>query len=337
MPKRSIDQCSSSNAEGVRDRKEVMNAEIVRNGEEEEEEKQTPQDPVAALTVDSQLDELIPFEDRKKDDNVLVCMRTHHTPQWRTLLDVLKDLVPECPVTFTEHYMKLMSTDPKDIVLVDVDITAEFYFCREEVTVGLDLHALYRNVRNLTTIGFILELVYLRDDPARLHVNIINSEKRTTIMHKLNLLKLDDETINMPPADFSRVLSMQAIDFQKYIKEMCFISNRITVLSNRSSLCLSAEGSKGTMTAKIQPTRNGMAFVDQQQAVKEVKGTFLAKYLEKFSRPLASQVQLWIKEDYPLLLRYQMATAFVKFAIAPIEMDEDENAADVLHNEVDSP
>lgn len=270
-----------------------------------------------------------PFSEVQKDENVLVCMRTQHTPQWRTLLDVLKEVIPESPVTFTKSFMKITASDANNIALVDAAITSEYYFCREETTVGLNVSLLHGVVRNLTTIGFILELLLLKNDPNHLRVRIINTNKRTSIFHKLKLLRLDEDEMVMDEPDFSRVISIQAIDFQKYIKELSFISNKIKLKVTKTCLSMSANGSKGSTTTKIYPTTNGLSYVHQEQGEFDVQGTFSAKYLEKFSRPLDKQVQIFVRENFPMVLLYEMPTAVIRFVIAPLEdEDEDQDAQD---------
>lgn len=150
--------------------------------------------------------------------NVVMCMRTLQASQWRTLADALKDLVPECAVKFDNTGLKIISMDLGHVALVHLHATSEFYYCKEEVTLGLNVLALYRMLRNLTTAGYMLEFTLLSDSMDYLQIIITNTDKKTVTKNSLRLLKLPDESIFIPTTVFHRVLSMPSTDFQRYVR-----------------------------------------------------------------------------------------------------------------------
>ncbi|KAG5192864.1 hypothetical protein JKP88DRAFT_272179 [Tribonema minus] len=286
--------------------------------------------PAAASSPPAAGDEDVPL-------GTLVLLRTSHSQQWRTLADALKDLVPECPVTFGADGLKLVSMDPGMIALI----------CW--LMVGLNVAALYRMLRNLTTGGYILELSIHESTPDRMSVVVSNGEKRVRTCHSLKLLRLPEEIITIPPAVFQRVLSIPSADFQRYVRELSGVSNRIRVRSSRDRLTLSATGVAGLTEIEIRPTASGMhwQFIEPPPpppppsaaddapepsaasadgasppaAVEDpgIDGVFLSKYLERFSRPLDSIVEIFLKRDYPLVLRYTMQTTVVRLVVAQCE------------------
>ncbi|KAG5183090.1 hypothetical protein JKP88DRAFT_157547 [Tribonema minus] len=271
----------------------------------------------AAAAVACPTDEAVP-------EGILVCMRTHHTQQWRTLTDALKDLISESPVTFGPAGMKLVSMDPAHVALVNLQIQSEHYYCKREITVGLNVAALYKMLRNLTTGGYILELSLSEDDPDHLRVLISNEDKRTRTSNRPKLLRLPDEIITIPPAVFQRVLSIPSADFQRYIRELSGVSNKIKIRSTRDVLVLSAEGTSGSTEIEIRPTASGMhwQFIDSEATDEVVEGVFYSRYVERFARPLDSVVEIFIKQAYPLVLRYQLQAATVRLVIAQCTDDD---------------
>lgn len=264
------------------------------------------------------------------DSNVIVCMRTFKTQQWRTLVDALKDLVPEVPITFGPDGLKLVSMDPAHIALIHLHAKSEFYYCKETTVTGLHMNTLYKMLRNLTTGGYQLELSILADDADHLQVIITNNEKRTCIRNRLRLLRLRQDVITIPPTTFSRVLSIPSGDFQRYIRELSGLSNNIKVQSTRDKFILSASGTSGSSSIEIRPTASGMHWLhidnnDGREPNDDViEGVFLSKYLERFARPLGASCEIYIKQNYPLVLRYKLTTAVVRLVISQSVVDDDE-------------
>lgn len=268
--------------------------------------------------------------------NVVMCMRTLQAAQWRTLADALKDLVPECAVKFDKTGLKIVSMDLGHVALIHLHAISEFYYCKEEITVGLNVLALYRMLRNLTTAGYLLEFTLTSDNPDHLQVIVTNTDKRTVTRNNLKLLRLPDESIHIPTTIFHRVLSMPATDFQRYIRELSAVSQEITIKSTDNVLILSANGACGSTSIEIQPTAKGMhwSHIKQGGDGNVVKGVFHSKYLERFARPLDNEVELFIKQDYPLIIRYVMASAVIRLVIAPVNEDEEAGAEHEMDNAV---
>ncbi|KAG5182928.1 hypothetical protein JKP88DRAFT_157404 [Tribonema minus] len=283
--------------------------------------------PPAAAAEEPNADALAAPSEPEVPEGTVVCMRTHHTQQWRTLIDALKDLIPESPVTFGASGMKLISMDPAHVALINLQVCSEFYYCKRETTVGLNVAALYRMLRNLTTGGYLLEINLLESDPDHLSILVNNEEKRTRTSNRLKLLRLPEEIITIPPTVFQRVLSIPSADFQRYIRELSGVSNKISIRSTKDMLLLSASGTMGTTEIEVRPTASGMHWQHIESAASDeeeeaVEGVYLAKYLERFSRPLDPVVEIFMRPAYPLVLRYSMSTAVVRLVIAQCAREE---------------
>jgi len=182
-------------------------------------------------------------------------------------------------------------------------------------------------LRSLTTGGYLIEFVLDDDDPEYLRITISNSDKRVKTTHRLRLLNLADEQISIPATTFNRVLSIPSTDFQRYIKELASVNKYITIKSTRDKLILSAMGNTGPSSIEIEATASGMHFQHRELLEDDdsiVEGVYLSRFLERFSRPLDSNVQLFLKKDYPLVLRYCLPTAVIRLVLAPEDNDGDE-------------
>ena len=260
------------------------------------------------------------------DPDVRVCLRTSQTSQWKTLVDILKDLIVESPIHFDETGMKLVSMDPAQVALISVHAKSEFYVCREPVRIGISMISLHRLLRNLTPSGYIMELSLLYSEPQFMRLRLTNPDKRSVSFNKIHLLRLDIEEITIPSTVFDRVLSLPSTDFQRHIRELSAVSDRIGIRSTKDTLYLSAEGTMGFSEIEIKPSTSGLNWhlinTDQGDNGNEVTGIFLAKYLERFSKPLDVTAELFLKKDFPMVLRYKLPSVTVRFLLAPA-LEED--------------
>jgi proliferating cell nuclear antigen PCNA len=257
--------------------------------------------------------------------STIMMMRSSQATVWRVLVDFLKDLCCETPVMFNEDGLKLISLDPIKVALLHLQAKPEFYVCREPITIGLNVTALYKMLRNLTTGGYMLEFSIDSGERDVLAIKLINSDKRTCTSNKLKLLNLPQETLIIPSTNFQRVLSIPSADLQRHVRELSALSNKIKVKSTSDQLILSAEGTMGSSEIVIRPTASGMHWIsidnndDMEGKDTVIEGVYFSKFLERFSRPLDPICEIFVKENYPLVLRYVMSIATVRLVIAPVE------------------
>ena len=45
-------------------------------------------------------------------------------------------------------------------------------------------------------------------------------EKKFVTTYRLNLMDLNEEDLNLPPASFDSIITMPSVDFQKYCRDM---------------------------------------------------------------------------------------------------------------------
>lgn len=258
------------------------------------------------------------------DPDVLVMMRTSLASQIRTLFDTLKELVPEAPITFETSSLKITSMDSTKCALCHIVCTTEFYFCADPPrTIGINVAALYKCLRSLTTTGYVLEMAMYKSKPDFLTVTVSNVDKRTVVTNEIRLLKLPSQEITIPAVTFSRVISMPASDFQRYVRELATISQEIRVVCGDDYLELEAKGSAGGTRIRIMPAASSLNFIYRDEKEPNVAASFSSRFLERFSKVLDASVEIYMRQSYPIVLRYALASATVRFCLASIEEDED--------------
>ncbi|KAG5186467.1 hypothetical protein JKP88DRAFT_241075 [Tribonema minus] len=272
---------------------------------------------------DTKRNELGDVDDLPAD--CILMMRSTQTSQWRSIFDFVKDVTTEVPFKFDTEGLSIITLDPLKIALISVRAVTEFYYCKAPLNVGINVTVLYRLLRNLTSAGYVLEISMFQNETDVIHVQITNRDKRSVVRNKIKLLRLPDEVITIPSTTFDRVLSIPSSDLQRYIRELSSLSSKITVSSTRDELTLSAQGALGSSEITVRPTSSGVHFLfkDTEKHDEVVSARFYSRYLEKLCRPIDSSTEVFLKKGYPLVLRYNLATATIRVVIAPVNDDDE--------------
>jgi proliferating cell nuclear antigen len=165
-----------------------------------------------------------------------------------------------------------------------------------------------------------LTLYIDKDDESTLGIKIENSEKNSITKYKLNLMDLHEDNISIPPAVFDSVITMPSVDFQKICRDMHNLSDNIEIRSLENQIIFSCKGHFASQETIIGETNSGLSFVKNQNPEEIVQGIFALKHLILFSKctNLCSSIELYLKNDYPLIIKYAVASlGEIKLCLAP--------------------
>lgn len=255
------------------------------------------------------------------DDHLyLMRMCSSQAMQFKTLFDVLKDLLTEVNIRFDKDGFKIVSLDPGKIGMIYLSVfNMEKYFCHEVIYAGLYIGYIYKILRTVST-GHYLEWRIRKNEPMVMEIVMNHHDRRIQTMHHIKVLKLDIEEITIPHVEFDCVVSMPSTDLQKHIKELSHVSNILTIRGNERNIQFIARGDLGDTCIDVSPTPSGLNWLHRKDVNQFFDGSYFIKYIERFSRgQVDSTVELFFKQDYPLILRYQMTIGSLRFCVAPIQ------------------
>jgi len=251
-------------------------------------------------------------------------IRTVQSSAFKILIEALKELLTETTIEFDESGMKIVSMDTSMVVLVHLKLDAnkfEYYTCSGKVTIGVNMLNFYKLIRTINS-NDTLSLFIEGADKNHLGIKIENSEKNTKTTFKLDLMDLDHPKIQVDPADFNAVITIPSVDFQKICRDMNNIAEFVEMKNIGNQLILSCKGdfcSQETILADSD-TYNCMTTSSTSKNNEEiVQGVFNLKYLVLFTKctNLCNTVELYLKNDYPLVVQYLVASlGVVKLAVA---------------------
>jgi proliferating cell nuclear antigen len=264
-------------------------------------------------------------EDYNED---IVNVKTVQSGAFRVLVEALKEILTDTNIIFDETGIKLIATDNSHTVLIHMKLDAdkfEHFYCPKKTVIGLNMNNMFKLIKTMGN-NDILTMSISKMEPNRISFKINNIEKQSQTIFKLNLLDIADEDITIPPAKFETELTLPSADFQKIVRDMTNIGEAIEIKSSGSNLILSCEGDFADQQTILSETKDGLAFSVKSKPEEPIQGIFSLKYLLLFTKctNLCNLLHIYIKNDYPLIIRYDIANlGHIKLCLSPNVENED--------------
>lgn len=238
----------------------------------------------------------------------------------RTLFEVLKEIVHDVCLRIDSTGVKLLTLDGARCALVYMKLRAdafEEFICDGAFTLGLNMASVFKLVK---TSGSHDTITLYMDTPTsnELGIKIQNAEKNSVTDFKLKLLDVDEEIITLPDVEFDSVITMPSAFFQRMCRDMLNLSDTMIIRSSGNQLVLGCNGDFARQETVIGEADTGM--VMSSASPKTIEGRFSLKYLSLFCKAssLSNTIELFIKEAYPLILKYNVASlGELRFCVAP--------------------
>jgi len=256
------------------------------------------------------------------DPNNIIEIKTVQSSAIKILVEALKEILTDANIIFDKNGIKLIAMDSTHTVLIHMKLESdkfESYHCEKKITAGINMLNLFKLIKTMNNTD-TLSIYINKDDTNKLGLRINNQEKNTHTIYKLNLLDIADEEIQIPPAEFETELTLPSSDFQKLIRDMVNIGETVEIQSIGNSLKLECNGDFANQITILGETQNGLQYKSNLSPELTVQGIFSLKYLTLFTKctNLCNNIQLYIKNDYPLIIQYTIASlGIIKLCLAP--------------------
>ncbi len=258
------------------------------------------------------------------DDQHCVILKTVQAAAFQKLIEGLKDVITDTNLTFDKTGLRIMCMDGTHVSLVNLRLYAEnfeIYKCLDDITIGLNMGNFFKLIRSIEN-NDILTLSLETNNVHYLKIHIENIDKHKSTFYQLKLLDLDQQNISVPSSDFKTVITLPSADFQRICRDMMNIGQSIVIKNMGDRITLSCNGDFASQTTEIRgisSTETGNEEINEQ-----ISGEFSLKNLVLFTKctNLCSTVELYLKNDYPLLIKYQVASlGRLFFCLAPKSSD----------------
>ncbi len=260
------------------------------------------------------------------DDSMIFLLKTVQSSAIRILIEALKEILTEANIIIDSTGLKIMTMDPSHTVLVHMKLESckfEKFISNSDTKIGISMICFFKLLKTMNN-NDTLTLFVEKDDPNRLGIKIENGDKNSITNYKLNLMDLNEDNIEIPPAEFESVLSMPSNELQKICRDMHNIADNLEIKSVGNQLFFSCRGDFAEQQTVIGETTSGMTYIQNENPEQIIQGVFALKYLVLFTKctNLCNSINLFLKNDYPLIIKYDIASlGHIKLCLAPKTID----------------
>jgi proliferating cell nuclear antigen len=252
--------------------------------------------------------------------DVLFRIRTVKAAPFRTLIEAIKDILTDANLEFDSTGLKVVAMDGTHTILVHLRLRADRfdeYYCPQKHILGINMINFFKLVKTMSNNESIV--LYMRkSDTTKLGIEILNGEKQMVTHFHLNLIELDVRPIDIPPVQFSSIITMPSTDFQKIIRDMHTLGEVVEIQSASQELVFRCKGDYAEQETIFSIGQNGLSQSKPGQDI--VQGNFFLKHLVLFTKctSLCSDISVYLKNDYPIIVEYNVAgLGEIKLALAP--------------------
>lgn len=253
--------------------------------------------------------------------NILTIQSVQISPI-RILMTALKDILLETNITFSKEGIKIINMDKSHTILAHVSLEAanfELYECKmDKIIIGVNMFHLFKLINTIdnddTLTIYIEETDYTDGIVQFLGLKFENGDIKQQKIQKLRLIEPDNEELDVPDVKFSSILNLPSVDFQKIIRDLSCISDKIEIKSIATSegaeLIFRCNGGFANAEIRRAESDGSMEFIKKQEVSKIIQGEFSLKNLGYFIKctNLCSQIEMYLENDLPLVVKYNVAS-----------------------------
>jgi proliferating cell nuclear antigen len=244
-------------------------------------------------------------------------------------MTALKDILLETNITFQPDGIRIINMDKSHTVLVHMHLQAEnfeFFECKKEkIIIGVNMFHLFKLINSIDNDDTLT--MYIENDDytdgvvSHLALKFENGEIRQCKTQKLRLIEPDPEDLVYPDVKFSSIINLPSSDFQKIIRDLAVISEKLEIKSVGNELIFKCSGQFASAEIHRAESDGSMGFILKQDSSKITQGEFSLKNLGYFIKctNLCSQIEVYLENNLPLVVKYDVASlGDIKLCLAPL-------------------
>ena len=192
------------------------------------------------------------------ENNYVLEMKTVQISPMRTLMTALKDILLETNIIFSQELtskdgkvspagIRIINMDKSHTILAHLFLDAfkfEHFYCKyPKIIIGVNMFHLFKlinTIDNDDTLTMYIEEDDYKDGVVQfLGLKFENGDIKQQKIQKLRLIEPETDELEVPDVTFSSILNLPSSDFQKIIRDLSCISDKIEIKS-----VATAEGSE---------------------------------------------------------------------------------------------
>ena len=202
----------------------------------------------------------------------------------------------------------------------------EYYFCKyPKIVIGVNMFQLFKLINSIdnddTLTIYIEESEYCDRIVNYLGLKFENGDIKQCKTQKLRLIEPEPEELEVPDVKFSSIINLPSTDFQKIIRDLSSISDKLEIKSVGNELIFRCTGQFASAEIHRAESEGSMAIISSKNNSKIIQGEFSLKNLGYFIKctNLCSQIEVYLENDLPLVVLYHVASlGKIKLCLAPL-------------------
>ena len=251
------------------------------------------------------------------NNNNKLTIKTVQIAPFRILMAALKDILLETNIVFTKQGIKIINMDKTHTILVHLFLKAEnfeFFECKEEkIIVGVNILHLFKLITTIDNDDTLT--IYIENDDynegivTELGLKFENGNINQSQSQKLKLIEPEQDELEIPDVKFSSVINMPSNDFQKIIRDLAAISEKIEIKSVEDELIFKCSGQFAKAEIRRSENNANMQILNKQHN-KIIQGEYSLKNLLYFIKctNLCNQIEIYLENNRPLIVKYNVAS-----------------------------
>jgi proliferating cell nuclear antigen len=260
--------------------------------------------------------------------NVLT-IKTVQIAPFRILMTALKDILLETNITFTKKGIKIINMDKSHTILAYMQLDAEnfeSYECKKDkILIGVNMFHMFKVINTIdnddTLTIYIEEEDYSDGIVTYLGLKFENGDIRQCKTQKLRLIEPDSEELEVPEVKFSSIINLPSSDFQKIVRDLSALSDKVEIKSVGNELIFKCSGSFASAEIRRSETGGSLEYKLKPETSNIIQGNFSLKNLSYFIKctNLCQQIELYLENNLPLIVKYHIASlGTIKLCLAPL-------------------
>jgi len=262
-------------------------------------------------------------------NNNVLTIKTVQIAPFRTLMTALKDILLETNISFQPDGIRIINMDKSHTILVHLYLAAsnfEFYECKKEkIIIGVNMFHLFKLINSIdnddTLTIYIENNDYYDGIVSHLALRFENGNIKQCKTQKLKLIEPEQDELEVPDVKFSSIINLPSADFQKIIRDLSAISEKLEIKSVGNELIFKCQGQFASAEIHRAEADESMKFILKQDSSKVIQGEFSLKNLGYFIKctNLCPQIEVYLENDLPLVVKYNVASlGEVKLGLVPL-------------------
>tara|TARA_Y100001970_G_scaffold290178_1_gene422889 strand:+ start:1792 stop:2625 length:834 start_codon:yes stop_codon:yes gene_type:complete len=269
------------------------------------------------------------IENNDTNVNNVLTIKTVQIAPFRVLMTALKDILLDTNIVFTKEGIRIINMDKTHTILVHLILKAcnfEFYECKhDKIIVGVNMFHLFKLITSIDNDDTLT--IYIENDDyvdgvvTELGLKFENGDIKQSKIQKLRLIEPDIEELEIPDVKFSSVINMPSSDFQKIVRDLANISEKLEIKSVGDELIFKCCGQYAKAEIRRTETQGSMQFIQKLANDGIIQGEFSLKNLVYFIKctNLCNQIEIYLENNRPLIVKYNVASlGEIRLCLAPL-------------------